>query len=375
MDFGLTEDQKALQEGVEKVLAQICPLSRIRRQAAQPQEFPEDIWAALAEAGIFSTLIAEKHGGLGLGMLDAALIAEKIGRFCVPAPFLGVSVLAPLALMWGGSEAQKAALLPEIAAGRLRIGVAVSEFAAGARRDMGLASQGGKLSGKAAFAIDSLAAHRFLVGDRSGDLHLIASDQAGLEVVALDTVDRSRSVALLEMENVAAERLDFGNGLQQRRIIDAARVMLAADMLGAAWHMFEQAVEYAKMRQQFGRPIGSFQAIKHICADMAAELEPGRAMLWYAAYALDQNQEDASLCAAHAKATIGEAARFVARKATEIHGGMGITDELGLHFWFKRIGWGYQALGGPERLREEAALMQGLMAREAFVIGAAPAFM
>jgi alkylation response protein AidB-like acyl-CoA dehydrogenase len=123
--------------------------------------------------------------------------------------------------------------------------------------------------------------------------------------------------------------------------------------------MIEQAVAYAQMREQFSRPIGSFQAVKHLCAEMAAELEPARSLVWYAAYALGEGLEDASAAAAHAKAHLGEVGRFVARTATEVHGGMGFTDRLGLHYWFKRLGLDRQLLGGPERVRALAASLQG----------------
>ena len=166
---------------------------------------------------------------------------------------------------------------------------------------------------------------------------------------------------MLVFDGVPAEALAASPGDAVQRIADAGRLVLAADLLGAAWKMLDQAVEYAKLRHQFGRPIGSFQAVKHMCADMAAELEPGRALLWYAGYAQDQSLPDASLCCLHAKAYLADAARMVARTATEVHGGMGITDDLGLHFWLKRIGWSYQALGSPERLREEAAAVQALI--------------
>ncbi len=136
--------------------------------------------------------------------------------------------------------------------------------------------------------------------------------------------------------------------------------MLAADMLGASEAMIEKAVRYAQERKQFGRVIGTFQAVKHLCAEMAAELEPSRSLIWYAAYAFDALPDEAPVVAAHAKAHLSEVSRFVARTATEVHGGIGITDLLGLHYWFKRVGLDRQLLGGPERVREIAAQMQGL---------------
>jgi alkylation response protein AidB-like acyl-CoA dehydrogenase len=133
-------------------------------------------------------------------------------------------------------------------------------------------------------------------------------------------------------------------------------------MLGASGAMLDKAVAYAKERRQFGRLIGSFQAVKHLCAEMAAELEPCRALVWYAAHAASAAPAEASLTAAHAKAHLSEVSRFVARTATEVHGGIGFTDLLGLHYWFKRVGLDRQLLGGPERLRHLAATMQGLAA-------------
>jgi alkylation response protein AidB-like acyl-CoA dehydrogenase len=138
--------------------------------------------------------------------------------------------------------------------------------------------------------------------------------------------------------------------------------MLAADMLGASQAMLDKAVAYAKERRQFGRLIGSFQAVKHLAAEMAAELEPCRSLVWYAAYAAYAVPAEASLTAAHAKAHLSEVSRFIARTATEVHGGIGFTDLLGLHYWFKRVGVDRQLLGGPEHLRLLAARMQGLAA-------------
>ncbi len=141
--------------------------------------------------------------------------------------------------------------------------------------------------------------------------------------------------------------------------IDAGRVVLAADTLGAAQHMFDAALSFVKQREQFGRIIGSFQAVKHQFADMATMLEPCRAMVWYAAYAQDALPAEARLTALQAKAHLDDIAREIARMATEAHGGMGFTDLLGLHYWFKRIMFNRQMLGGPEHCREEAARVQG----------------
>jgi alkylation response protein AidB-like acyl-CoA dehydrogenase len=142
-------------------------------------------------------------------------------------------------------------------------------------------------------------------------------------------------------------------------VLDAGRVSVAAQGLGLAQGVYEMALGYARERRQFGRSIGSFQAVKHMSAEMAPELEPCRSLIWYAAHAFDVIPDEASLMAAHAKGMTGEVGRFVARTATEVHGGMGFTDLMGLHYWFKRIGLDRQLLCSPEQVRHEAALMQG----------------
>ena len=142
-------------------------------------------------------------------------------------------------------------------------------------------------------------------------------------------------------------------------MIATGRVLIAADILGAAQHMLDAAVEYSGERKQFGREIATFQAVKHMCAEMAAKLEPCRALVWHAAYALQTGDEEGPLLACLAKTHLSDVGQFVARTATEVHGGMGFTDLLGLHYWFKRIGANRQLLGGPEKVREDAAKLQG----------------
>ena len=220
----------------------------------------------------------------------------------------------------------------------------------------------GRLTGSALFVIDEAEAELIVVADRTGALHLVEAAAAGLTRGALTTIDHTRRFGELRFENAPAEPLARDNGGALTRLRDAAWIMLAADTLGAAQVMLDRAVAYAKERQQFGRVIGSFQAVKHLCAEMAAEIEPARALVWYAAYAYDHAPDEASVVAAHAKAHLSEIGRFVARTATEVHGGIGFTDTLGLHYAFKRIGLNRQLLGGPERVRQLAAEMQGLAA-------------
>jgi alkylation response protein AidB-like acyl-CoA dehydrogenase len=213
------------------------------------------------------------------------------------------------------------------------------------------------LDGKALFALDARGAGLLIVADRQGRLHLAAGEPSQ---TPMDSIDATRRLSEITFNAAPAEPLASNQALDRLR--DAAWIVLAAETLGASQTMLDKAVAYAKERRQFGRVIGSFQAVKHLCAEMAAELEPARALVWYAAYAFDQGLDEAPLMAAHAKAHLSEVGRFVARTATEVHGGIGMTDLLGLHYWFKRIGQNRQLLGGPERVREIAARLQGLCA-------------
>jgi alkylation response protein AidB-like acyl-CoA dehydrogenase len=358
MEFALSADQKMLQESVDRTLTRVCPLERIL-ELPEDKSVVHDVWVSLAELGIPGVLIPEAYGGSGSTLLEAALVSEMLGRHIAPAPFAATAVVAPLALMHAGSPAQQAEWLPKLASGKTMAGVAISEPIAGARDGAGITAANGKLNGKALFVI-AAAALLCIVADREGGLHLVQTASPGVTHIPLQTIDVTRPLGDLQFNEVEAEPLNSGDASTAlAKLRDAAWTMIAADTLGAGQRMIEKAVEYAKERQQFGRVIGSFQAVKHMCAEMAAEFEPCRALVWYAAHAFDAIPSDASLTAAHAKAHTSEIGRFVARTATEVHGGVGFTEILGLHYWFKRIGLNRQLLGGPERVRHLAAKMQG----------------
>lgn len=360
MEFGLSDEQKMLQDSVGRYLEGAAPLDEVRGIAGKGEGFDKKIWDGLVELGATAVLVPEEHGGMGMTFLDAALIQEMIGRHVVPAPFTAGPIMATTALVQAGTDHQKAEWLPKIADGSAKIGMAVSEHT-GAREGGNITSTNGKLSGKSMFVIDFASADAFIAADKTGALHLFPSNGTGVSKTALTTIDKTRSIGELNLENVEAQPLTAENekGLALSRTIQAGRITLAADTLGASGMMIEKAVEYAKERKQFNRVIASFQAVKHLCAEMAAELEPCRSLVWYAAHSLDAIPEESALMAAHAKSHLAEVGRFVARTSTEVHGGMGFTDLMGLHYWFKRIGLNRQLLGSPERAREDAARVQG----------------
>ena len=358
MDFALTEEQLMLQESIGGYLRSACPLDAVRKATEAGTTHVPEIADELAQLGAGGILIPEELGGVGMGFVEAALISEALGSVIAPVAFVASSVMAPVALLGAGSQDQKETWLPRVANGEVIIGVGISEHI-GRRETDGIFTDDNTLTGKAMFVLDGMDADMLLVADNDAQLYLVqASDVTRNK---LKTIDRTRSVAEIILDQTPAEILpgSVNNRKHLNDMVNAGRVMLAADTLGAAGTMLEQAIEYAKERRQFNRVIGSFQAVKHMCSEMAADLEPCRSLVWYAAHAIRAIPDEATLMACHAKAHLAETGRFVARKATEVHGGMGFTDLLGLHYWFKRIGFDRQLLGAPEVVREEAAVAQG----------------
>lgn len=359
MDFGLSDEQKLLEQTLRRLLAEAAPPSRVREIMNGESAHDAKLWAQLAELGVVGILVPESQGGGGLQLLDAALAMQSLGHGATPAPFLASSVLAPVALA-AGTPAQRDEWLPRIATGRALLGVAASEVVC-KRADAGVRVESGRLHGKALFALDAGAAQAFLVVVDRDRIAIVPRDAAGLTVTLLKTIDRTRRVAELVFEGTTpAEWIGGRDGVPgiADRVLAAGRVALAADILGACERAIEMAVAYAKQREQFGRPIATFQAVKHLCAEMVAELEPARSLVWYAAHAFDERPEEASLLALHAKAHFAEIGTFIVRTATEVHGGIGFTDAYDMHLWFKRVGLDRQLLGSPDLLRAEAATLQ-----------------
>ena len=360
MEFGLSEEQRLLQSSVTGYLRSASALDQVRLAAEANVTCDTKLWAGLAELGAHGIVVPEDYGGVDMGFLEAALIAEALGACTSPVPFLGTAIMAPVALTAAASDEQREHWLPRIAAGESVLGVALSEQT-GRRESDGLTLTGDILNGRAMFVIDGMDADAILVGLADGRLCITDVDQAGVQRRQLKTIDRTRSFAVFQFDNAAADVLpgSVNNDQAMRQTINVGRIMLAADTLGAAQTMLDKAIDYAQERKQFNRVIGSFQAVKHMCAEMAAELEPCRSLVWYGAHSVRNVPEDTQAIAGHAKAHLAEVGRFVARTSTEVHGGMGITDLLGLHYWFKRIGLNRQLLGTPERVREEIAVAQG----------------
>ncbi|MDY6828416.1 MAG: acyl-CoA dehydrogenase family protein [Pseudomonadota bacterium] len=363
MEFGLSDEQKMLQESVKRFVEAQVPLDRVREIAETRTGFDTQIWNGLVELGVTAVLVPEEQGGAGLGGFEAALVQECLGWGVVPAPFAATAMMAPVAIREAASPEQQSDWLARIATGDVRIGVGLAEVV-GAREGAELKLQSGKLSGKALFVLDAQSADHLLLAVGANTLALVDARANGVEITPLNGIDRTRVFAEVQLDGSACELLGGeGNAAGAiQKALDMGRVALAADNLGAAQHMIEKTVAYSLERQQFKRVIGSFQGYKHMCAEMAADVEPARSLVWYAAHCQSAIPADASVMACHAKAHLAEVCTEVANKATLGHGGMGFTDLLGLHYWFKRIGYNRQVLGGPEAVRAQAAALQGLAA-------------
>lgn len=357
MEFGLSQEQRLFDESLRAYLADRLPLGRLRALADSGSGFDADLWQGLNELGLHGLLVPERFGGSGLGTLDAAVAAEALGHAAAPLPFAG-TVMATLAFLLCATAAQQDEYLPAIAAGEARFAIGFAGLA-GQTGTASVAVDGQRMSGRLDAVMDAGAPTHLLVFLRDGTA--VVSDAAAAARTLHRSVDRTRPLADLAFDNAPAERLDAANDkvAAAQLVLDAGRLMLAADTLGAAQCMLDRAVAYANQRVQFGRIIGSFQGVKYMLADCVTMLEPCRAMVWYAAHAQDALPDEARLTALQTKAHLGDIGRDVARIATEVHGGMGFTDLLGLHYWFKRIMFNRQMLGGPERCREEAAVLQG----------------
>ncbi|MBL4868792.1 MAG: acyl-CoA/acyl-ACP dehydrogenase [Pseudomonadales bacterium] len=359
MRFGLSEDQKMLGDMLNKYLESNLDLEAIRKFAGNSDHHSSAIWNVLIEQGALGILVPEEYGGSGLSMLHAEVVSEVLGKHIVPVSYLGHAVLAPLAIQHAGSDQQREKLLPEIAAGEVIYGVALTDVVMN-RENTQLTINNGKVTGDSTFLIGGQVANKLILAT-AGTLILVEANAPGVTVETLSTVDKTRDFAVVRLKDAPCEVLGEEGAANDaiETVLNAARINIAADTLGAAEAMFNQAVEYARVREQFDRPIGSFQSIKHILAELITELEPCRSLIWYAAHAYDEVPEEATMMACHAKAHSSEVAKNINRATTEMHGGMGFTDLLGLHFWFKRIEVNRQLLGGPEVTRHYAAVAQG----------------
>jgi len=348
MDFDLSKAQKLLQQSARDFFARECKPERVRELMATETAFDAALWQAMADQGFTGLTIPEEYGGLGLSLVDLIAVAEEMGRACLPGPFLSTLWAASL-IERAGNEGQRKQYLEPISAGELKATVALLEESADWNPDAVemRAEKDGKeyrLRGAKHFVTDAAVADVIIVVARDGaDLVLLPIERqaAGLTITATPAIDATRKLYTLVFDNVAvpeSSALAFTTKTKEalEAATDAAIVALCAEMLGGMVWTLENTVEYAKTRQQFGKPIGIYQAVQHQCADMFNFTESVRSATYYAAWAVAENDPSAKLAVSVAKGYASDAAREVGNRGVQIHGGIGFTWEHNIQLYYKR---------------------------------------
>jgi alkylation response protein AidB-like acyl-CoA dehydrogenase len=333
--------------------------------------FDADVWKQMAEQlGLQSLIVPEEHGGQGFGFVELIVVLEEMGKHLLCAPFFSTVVLATSALVHSGDAAAQAAHLPGIASGETVATVAFTEpngrwDESGIEMTATAAGDGWTLDGTKSFVLDGHTANLILVAARTGkgvSLFAVDGAAAGLTRTALATMDQTRKQAKLDFAGTPATLVgDDGAGWDLlSRVLDLAAVGLAAEQVGGAQRCLDMAVQYAKDRVQFGRPIGSFQAIKHKCADMLLEVESAKSAAYYAGWCAAELNDELPAVASLAKAYCSEAYFHAAAENIQIHGGIGFTWEHPAHLYFKRAKSSELLFGDPTYHRELLAQRIGI---------------
>ncbi|SNS42855.1 Acyl-CoA dehydrogenase [Actinomadura meyerae] len=357
MKLVVTEEQRELRDALRRFFADRSPSAEVRRLMETAEGYDPKVWAQMAEQlGLQGLAIAEEHGGAGFGVRELAVVFEEMGRAVMCAPFLS-TIIAAAALEAGEGGHD---LLPGIADGSTIATLAVAEDGSWDPGDVKAVYRDGAVSGSKDFVLDGHIADVVLVAARDGDgvgLYAV-EDVSRLVRTPAVTLDQTRKLARIEFDAVPARKVGGREALL--RALDVAAVALAAEQLGGAQRTLDMTVEYVKVRHQFGRPIGSFQAVKHRCADMFVLVESARSAVLNAAAAADESPEELPAAAALAKAYCSDAYFHTAGEAIQLHGGIGFTWEHDAHLYFKRAQGSRQLFGAPDRHRERLAALAGL---------------
>jgi alkylation response protein AidB-like acyl-CoA dehydrogenase len=378
MNFGFNEEQELLRSTARKFFENECGSDTVRRLMETPEGISPDLWTKLAEQGWLGLVYPEAYDGMGLGLVDLVVLMEEMGRAVVPGPYFSAVLLGGLAIAEAGSEAQKKEWLPKIAAGDRRVALAWMEPSAQlgpAGVTLTAVEKGGQytLSGTKLFVHDAHTADALVVAARTRpgagadgvSLFLLPKRTRGLEVTLLPTMDQTRKLCEVALSDVTigpdALLGAAGAGWAPlARVLDRATVALCAEMCGGAQKVLDMTVEYAKIRQAFGRPIGSYQGVKHRAADMLVDVENSKSITYYAAWALDEGAAEAPLAVSMAKAYVSDAYRRVAAAGIQLHGGIGFTWEHDLHLYFKRAKGSEFTFGDATHHRERVAQLVNL---------------
>jgi alkylation response protein AidB-like acyl-CoA dehydrogenase len=372
MNFGFTDEQEMLGAEARKLLQLRSPMAEVRRVARTSQGYDPGLWQQLAALGWIGLLVPERYGGAGLGWVDVVVLLEATGRGLLPAPLLS-TVLASSALVENGDAAQHARWLPRIARGELIAALALLERdrclgAEGICARAVSSGEGYVLDGEKAFVHDAGSAALFVVAardERGVGLFLVERGQPGVEAAShplIDTTKRMGTVRLSAVQIgreavlVPPPRAEAVLG----RLLDAGAVATAAEAIGAAQAVHELTVEYAKVRHQFGVPIGKFQGVKHPLAEMHVEIETAKSLVYYAAWALEHGPAELPRAASMAKAYISDAFARTGIDAIQLHGAIGYTEEYDAQLYLKRSKWVRPQFGDADYHYERIARLGGL---------------
>jgi len=361
MYFDLTDEQEAIKEAARGFLAKNYKSERIRELAESETGFDESDWQGMAELGWTGLALPEEWGGQGLGIVDLAVLFEELGYALAPTPLLSDTV-AGLALATCGSDEQKERWLRPLAAGEIRgtpalydagSSAQVGEFEMEARSD----GDGVVLDGEKVLVMDAATADFFLVATADGRRHVVERGADGVTVSQENSIDPTRRLYSVRLDEVrvGAEATLPGEGPDYHPVFHRVCVALSSELTGVAQRALEMAIEYAKERQQFGRAIGSYQAVSHRCAQMLLETENSRSATLYAAWTADAEPDTLPLAASMAKAYSSDAGMRVTDAAIQVHGGIGFTWEHDLHFFLKRATGNAAMFGDPKWHRERVA--------------------
>ncbi|HJT37023.1 MAG TPA: acyl-CoA dehydrogenase family protein [Actinomycetota bacterium] len=344
MNFTFSEEQEELRRTIRRFLDDKSPSTEVRRLMETPEGYDEAVWKQMAqELGLQALEIPEEYGGQGFSFVELGIVLEEMGRALLCAPFFSTVAVAANAILNAGTEEQKKALLPGIASGETIATLALGEPDRGwTAEDITLEAKDGVLNGVKTYVIDGATANLIVVAAREPgggiSLYTVRGDAEGLSRSTLEALDLTRKLAKLEFSNVEGELLgEKGNAWPAlQRTLDHAAVALAAEMCGGAQRCLDMAVQYAKDRVQFGRPIGSFQAIKHKCADMLLEVESAKTATYYALWVAAADDPELPVAAPMAKAYAADAFFKAARDNIQVHGGIGFTWEHDAHLYYRR---------------------------------------
>jgi alkylation response protein AidB-like acyl-CoA dehydrogenase len=371
VNFAFSEEQEELRRITRQFLESKSPETEVRRLMETTEGYDPAVWSQMAnELGLQSLVIPEEYGGQGFTYVELTVVLEEMGRALLAAPFYSTVVLATNAVLHSGDEAAKKEILPGIASGETIAALALTEpngkwDLSGVEATATKSGDAWTIDGTKMFVLDGHVADVIIVAARTGaglSLFKVDGAAAGLTRTPLATMDQTRKQAKLEFSGVPATLIGTDGGAEEvlGRVLDLAVVALAAEQVGGAQKVLDMSVEYAKDRVQFGRPIGSFQAIKHKCADMLLEVESAKSAAYYAAWCAAELNDELPEVACLAKAYCSEAYFHSAAENIQIHGGIGFTWEHPAHLYFKRAKSSELLFGDPTYHRELLAQRLGI---------------